>query len=83
MTDAKEQILALIRETEAGNLPAEDLWDMVKGLKGEYVDQYNQQSWNSYIGNKFQGIIHAILTSYVSELKNRDPNTLRRRRSSG
>lgn len=72
MNDAKQTVEDLIRDIAAGVVAPREGWDRIQALKDQYVTQYNEQSWHSYIGKKFQQIIHAILQGYVGELKQRD-----------
>ncbi|HAV10316.1 MAG TPA: hypothetical protein DCX22_01695 [Dehalococcoidia bacterium] len=69
MTNLKLEIESIILKIEAGDIPADKAWDKIKKLKEEYVKQRGQQSWNSFIGHRFQGMIHAILKSYARKLK--------------
>jgi len=66
--DPKKEINDLVRDVKVGRIPAEEAWDHIKGLKVEYVEKYRQQSWNVFIGNKFEEIIHATLKVYVAKL---------------
>lgn len=78
MIDPKLAIKTLISNIEDGTIPADKAWGQIKKLKEEYVAQLNQQSWNSFIGHRFQGVIHSILKGYVKKLKdeNREFNGL-------
>ncbi len=69
MIDPKLSIITLISNIEDGSVPAEQAWGRIKELKEDYVAQLGQQSWNSFIGHRFQGVIHSILKSYVINLK--------------
>jgi hypothetical protein len=69
MNDPKLVILNLISRIESGTIPPDKAWDQIKKLKQEYVKQRGQPSWNSFIGHRFQGVIHAILKSYAKKLK--------------
>ena len=68
MRDPKLAIIALIANIESGKTPADKAWDQIKMIKEEYVEQLGQQSWNSFIGHRFQGVVHAILKGYVKKL---------------
>lgn len=78
MDDPKQAIRALISNIENGTIPAKQAWDQIKELKKDYVAKLNQQSWNSFIGHGFQGVIHSILKGYVKKIKesNRELNGL-------
>ena len=52
--DAKQAILTLISRIEDGQIPPEKAWDQIKLIKEEYVEERGQQSWNSFIGHRFQ-----------------------------
>jgi type II restriction enzyme len=72
MTDPKKDIEAIIVKIKDGEIPPEKAWAQIRKMQPKYLEIYNQQSWNSYIGNKFQEIIHAIIKSYLSGLKQKD-----------
>lgn len=61
MVDVKKNVEKLIFEIEKGKIPPEKAWDKIKKLKELYVKNYSEQSWHSYIGNKFQNIVYSIL----------------------
>jgi len=69
MRDPKLAIRALIANIENGKTPADKAWDQIKMIKEEYVRRLGQQSWNSFIGHRFQGIVHTILKGYAKKLK--------------
>ena len=69
MRDPKLAIRDLIEGIESGKTPAGEAWGQIKETKEKYVAQLGQQSWNSFIGHRFQGVIHAILKSYVKKLR--------------
>jgi len=69
MVDPKQAIINLLVNIEKGVVPAENAWDEIKTLKEEYVRQLNQQSWNSFIGHRFQGMIHSILKGYIKKIR--------------
>ena len=69
MVDPKQAIINLLVNIEKGVIPAENAWDEIKTLKEEYVRQLNQQSWNSFIGHRFQGMIHSILKGYIKKIR--------------
>jgi hypothetical protein len=70
MTDTKQAIITLISQIEDGTIPPEKAWGQIKRLKKEYVAEYNQSSWNSFIGHRFEGLVHSILKVYAQ--KNKD-----------
>ena len=69
MRDPKLAIRGLIASIESGKTPAGEAWGQIKETKEKYVAQLGQQSWNSFIGHRFQGVIHAILKGYVKKLR--------------
>jgi hypothetical protein len=69
MRDPKLAIRDLIASIESGKTPAGEAWGQIKETKERYVAQLGQQSWNSFIGHRFQGVIHAILKGYVKKLR--------------
>ena len=69
MNDPKQEVERVIEEIKAGKIEPCKSWDYIRKLKDSYVEQINEQSWHSYIGNKFQTVIHAILKGYVKRLK--------------
>lgn len=72
MSDVKSEIEEIISHIGDGVLSPYKVWDLIKELKNEYVEQYSEQSWHVYIGNKFQNVVHALIKSRLKELKNRD-----------
>ena len=72
MVDAKKNVEKLIFEIEKGKIPPEKAWDKIKKLKELYVKNYSEQSWHSYIGNKFQNIVYSILKGYFNRLKSKN-----------
>jgi type II restriction enzyme len=74
MNDPKDKIMKLIGDIESGKTPADKAWDEINTIKEEYVAKLGQQSWNSFIGHRFQGVVHAILKGYAKKLAddNRD-----------
>jgi hypothetical protein len=69
MNDPKENINTLLSSIESGEIPANKAWGTIQKLKVEYVKQLGQQSWNSFIGHRFQSMIHAILKGYVATIQ--------------
>ena len=72
MADAKQRVNNLILEIEKGSIEPKEAWSKIKELKEVYVQQYSEQSWHVYIGNKFQNVIHSILTGYFNRLKSQN-----------
>lgn len=69
MENPKQEIEALIKNIKDGKVPSHKTWETIMSLKDDYVEQLGEQSWHSYIGNKFQGVIFAVLKGYVKRLK--------------
>lgn len=72
MRDPKQEVERVIEDIKSGKIEPHKSWDLIRRLKEQYVEQINEQSWHSYIGNKFQAVIHAILKGYVKRLKDED-----------
>jgi len=72
MVDVKKNVEKLIFEIEKGKIPPEKAWDKIRKLKELYVKNYSEQSWHSYIGNKFQNIVYSILKGYFNRLKSKN-----------
>lgn len=69
MSDAKQIIESLILKIQKGEIDLQDAWERIKNLKKLYVQQYSQQSWNTFIGNRFQQAIFSNLKGYITRLK--------------
>lgn len=72
MDDPKQEVESIIEDIKSGKTEPHKSWDLIRSMKDQYVQQINEQSWHSYIGNKFQAVIHAILKGYVKKLKDGD-----------
>jgi len=68
MMDAKSRIEALLEQIVGGEVPAGEAWPRIQGLKEEYVKERGQQSWNSFVGHRFESMIVAILAGYFKRL---------------
>lgn len=73
MRDAKQVIENLILEIEKNAVTLQEAWDRIKELKEIYVQQYSEQSWHTFIGNKFQKAVFLNLKSYLHRLKSQNP----------
>lgn len=51
---------------------AHEVWKKISDFKDEYVNQINEQSWHTYIGNVFQRLVFIVLQKYISELSKKD-----------
>ena len=72
MGNAKEQIEKLLSDIQEGKINPLKAWSLIDALKSQYVSENNQQSWNSFIGHRFEGMIHAIIKAYIARLKAED-----------
>jgi len=73
MEDVKERIENMISKIKKGQIPPEKGWFEIVKMKEEYVKQYSEQSWHSFIGSKFEEVIYSILKGYVFLKKSEDP----------
>jgi type II restriction enzyme len=69
MSDVKRTVDSFILKIEKGEIDPKKAWDRIKELKELYVEQYSEQSWHVYIGNKFQRLVYSILKGYFHRLK--------------
>lgn len=67
--DTKKQIESIVREVTEGTIDPEIGWSKIQALKESYFAQYNSQSWNSFVGNKFQQMIITLILKFITELK--------------
>lgn len=72
MIDAKEHIENTINKIRKGEIPPEKAWSVIVKMKEEYVKQYSEQSWHSFIGNKFEEVIYSIIKGYLFRKKSED-----------
>ncbi len=73
MVSVKQTIEDLILRIEKGEIDPLKGWKDIKSLKERYVEEFSEQSWHKYIGDKFQkDIVYSILRRYINELKVRD-----------
>lgn len=74
MHEIKCKIEALIDDIDSGKIePARGIAS-IKKLKEEYIKQANSQSWNSYFGKRFQGVIYKALKAYIKKIKAANPS---------
>lgn len=73
MNDTKQLIHGIIREIREGRIEILEAWEKIAGLKKPYVKQYSQQSWNTFIGNRFQEAVHFNLKNRLARLKRGRP----------
>ncbi|MDI6840700.1 MAG: BsaWI family type II restriction enzyme [bacterium] len=81
MSDPKQKVLKIIQQIEKGEINPKEGWNEIKKLKDEYVTiltthyphlRSAEQSWHSFIGNKFERIVGSIIKAYVREVKEND-----------
>lgn len=81
MIDPKKKIDELIDRIKKGDIAPEKAWDEIKKSKDEYVALLTtyyphikdaEQSWHTFIGNRFQELIYSILRSYINRIKTKD-----------
>ena len=73
MKDIKENIDDIINKIEKGQMLPEKAWFEILKMKDEYVREYSEQSWHSYIGNKFEKVIYSIIKGYISRKRSENP----------
>jgi len=71
--NAKNYIKEIITKVERGQIPPEKAWAEITKMKNEYIKQYSQQSWNSFIGHNFEKVIYPIIKSYLRRKKSENP----------
>lgn len=81
MSDPKRKVDAVIDRIEKGEIAPDKAWNKIRNMKDEYVALLTkyyphiknaEQSWHTYIGNKFQQLMYTILKGYVEKLKLKD-----------
>ncbi len=81
MNDPKQKVAEVINRIERGEIAPEKAWAEIRDLKDEYVKVLTryypkirdaEQSWHTFIGNKFQQLIYSILKGYVGRLKSKN-----------
>jgi len=81
MSDPKQKVVEVIERIERGEIAPERAWGEIRNLKNEYVERLTkyhpsikdaEQSWHTFIGNKFQQLIYSILKGYVDRLKSKN-----------
>lgn len=81
MSDPKQKVVEVIDRIERGEIAPEKAWTEIRSLKNEYVELLTkhhpriknaEQSWHTFIGNKFQQLIYTILKAYVDRIKSRN-----------
>lgn len=72
MIDVKKTIEEIIAEAQREKTSPYKVWDSIKRLKEEYVYQYSEQSWHTYIGNKFQNVVYALIKGSIKTTKEND-----------
>jgi type II restriction enzyme len=81
MNDPKQKVQKIIQQIEGGQIDPIKGWDEIKSLKEEYVLNLNEhhpnlrsaeQSWHSFIGNKFERIVRSTIRAYINKTKAED-----------
>lgn len=81
MSDPKQKVVEVIDRIEKGEIAPDKAWTEIRNMKDEYVElltKYHpkiknaEQSWHTFIGNKFQQMIYSILKGYVNRLKSKN-----------
>ncbi len=85
LSDPKKAIEKIIEKVESGELPPENAWKEIGSIKDDYLKYVQihhprikdpEQSWHSYIGKRFEKLIHAISKSYIERVKKEDKDFL-------
>ncbi|MEM2145251.1 MAG: BsaWI family type II restriction enzyme [Candidatus Jordarchaeaceae archaeon] len=83
MGDPKELIDKVIEKVKRGEIPPENAWQEIGGIKNDYLKDVRmhhpkikdpEQSWHSYIGHRFESLIYEISKSYIENIKRKDRN---------
>lgn len=70
-SEIKASIEKIISDVDSGKTPPEKAWPLISNLKDQYLLHHNEQSWHSYIGNKFQYVVRSILNGYAKRIASR------------
>jgi type II restriction enzyme len=80
VSDPKKKVIEIIQQIEKGQIHTLKGWDEIKKLKNEYLTKLNthhpalksaEQSWHSFIGNKFERLILSTIRAYTKEIKDK------------
>lgn len=73
MSQLKKKVEQIIREIEEGKKDFLTGWNEIKELKKKYVNQAGfksaEQSWHSFIGRKFQTLVHLTIKKFIEKTK--------------
>jgi len=81
MIDPKQKVQSIIKQIEKGEISFTEGWSKIRTLKDDYVDNLDrhdssikdsEQSWHSFIGNKFEKLVRTTILAYLKELKQKD-----------
>jgi hypothetical protein len=72
LNNPKQKVQEIIQQIEKGQISSTEGWDKIKKLKEEYVDILNEQSWHSFIGNKFEKLVRTSIRVYVNNIREKD-----------
>ncbi|HCJ67106.1 MAG TPA: hypothetical protein DHV62_07230 [Elusimicrobia bacterium] len=85
ITDPKQKVREIIKKVEEGEIDPKDGWDEIKRFKDEYVSNLikhyphlksAEQSWHSFIGNKFESIVGSLISAYIRNAKKSNPTLI-------
>lgn len=78
MSDPKRKVLKIIQQIEDGQVDPTKGWNEIKRLKEEYISNLSkhhpkiksaEQSWHSFIGNKFEKLVNSTVRAYINKMK--------------
>lgn len=81
MDNPKQKVQRIIKQIEERQIDVIKGWNEIKRLKEEYVANLNEhqpdlksseQSWHSFIGNKFERLVTSTIRAYINEIKEKD-----------
>ncbi len=61
----KLEIVELIDQIRSGAIPADAGWTAIQRLKARYLEEWDGQSWNSFVGKRFEGLVHGLVKGYI------------------
>jgi type II restriction enzyme len=78
MSKLKKRIEEIITQLKNRKIDFLTAWNEIKKLKDEYVEQKEafksaEQSWHSFIGKKFQEMVHLTIKNFIEKEKKSSP----------
>jgi len=78
VSNLKKRIEEIIKQMEKGKIDFLTAWNEIKKMKNEYVGQKDafksaEQSWHSFIGKKFQKMVHITIKNFIEKEKKAFP----------